>query len=564
MQIAHSRQSKSIPLIYGAIAGALLLVIAAMALVFVPPSPPQIAEFAPQAQEQIEDAPDRQSSQFGSGAGVCVEGLVCEVPGSSQASSGADRRIVERARVRRCVGNPPRQTEDPQSPPCVNYWEGNNGGSTWRGITRDEIRVAVACAFDCGDGSSLATSLGPIVEHFNRRYELYGRRLRVVVVARNGSSSTPGGASNDPNAQRFIAERADEEVKAFAVIAPSLASSTIVLFSEATRRGIIGIDGGGTDLTADVLERLAPLQWSYQPTLDWLQHETASFMCASIVKRIARHAGSAEALGMRKFAVAVPKRSSGNPSPQPLLDGLRLCGESPRVDEYPTSFLSAQPPPEVNAMIASWRSDGINSVISLASPAEELGMMSAASRAGYQPEWIHVGLEQQEQVSGYSSLTPQDQSAHIFGVASRNKLLIHADRPFYWAARESKPNFTPTINDIQIVEPMYRRLLVLASGIQMAGPNLTPSTFDRALLQTRFANPSSGGPPYYQAAVRFGPGHRWMTDDLALKWWEPSADSYGEGTNSRGSWCYVDRGARWAGNWPDLDAAFFDRTAPCR
>src|SRR5688572_11108045 len=101
-----------------------------MALVLVPPSPPQVAEFAPQAQEQIEDAPKQQASEFGAGgAGECAKGQTCDLLGNNSRTT-SERRILEKARVRRCVGNPPRQIEDPQSPPCVNYWQGNNGGST--------------------------------------------------------------------------------------------------------------------------------------------------------------------------------------------------------------------------------------------------------------------------------------------------------------------------------------------------------------------------------------------------------------------------------------------------
>ncbi len=143
------RQSKSIPLLYGGLAGLLLIVISAMALVFVPPSPPQVAEFAPQAVEQIEDSPKQQSSQFGGGAGVCAKGQVCEGPDG--VAIAPPKRVIEKARVRRCVGDPPRQTEDPQSPPCVNYWQVDNGGAPAKGVTRDEIRVAVLCSSTCPD-----------------------------------------------------------------------------------------------------------------------------------------------------------------------------------------------------------------------------------------------------------------------------------------------------------------------------------------------------------------------------------------------------------------------------
>src|SRR5437899_2922502 len=36
-----------------------------------------------------------------------------------------------------CVGNPPRQTEDPMSPPCVPFFTGPKGRSTWQGEQKD-------------------------------------------------------------------------------------------------------------------------------------------------------------------------------------------------------------------------------------------------------------------------------------------------------------------------------------------------------------------------------------------------------------------------------------------
>src|SRR5581483_1230418 len=40
-----------------------------------------------------------------------------------------------------CVGSPPRQTEDPLSPPCVPYWRGDNGGATYQGVSASQIVV---------------------------------------------------------------------------------------------------------------------------------------------------------------------------------------------------------------------------------------------------------------------------------------------------------------------------------------------------------------------------------------------------------------------------------------
>ena len=426
-------------------------------------------------------------------------------------------------------------------------------------MTRDEIRVVAVCTYFCGDGTNYQASLQPLVEHFNRRYEFYGRRLQLKVVSRDSSNG------NNPTAQRFVAEKADTEFRPFSLLSGPGSSTLRSLFAESSRRGMVGVSTGADDLTSADMTRWAPYMWSYGPPADVLERRTASFICASLVGKRAAHAGTRDALSQRKFAVLVPKRDAGPPPSEPLVTALERCGVTARVDEYDTSYLQGQPPPSVTTMVAAWRSEGVTSVISLATTIEENGPMAAASRSGYQPEWIHVGFDAQEGVTAYQTLSPQDQVAHVFGVASRNKVLPLADQPWVAAMRESVPGYSPPdVNAVQNLGPAYRRLLLLASGIQAAGPKLTPETFAAALARLRFPNPGAGRAPAWQAEVGFGGGRRWMVDDVALKWWEPTAEAHMEATSPSGSWCYVDRGARWSERFPDRDAAFFDRTQPCR
>src|SRR5688572_17912425 len=129
------RQRPQAPgLVYTALALILLLMLAAFALTSRQPPPPTIAEFAPQAVENITDAPNDQSSSVGRGAGI-GDGAAASTP------PVASSEPIQVARVRKCIGDPPRQIEDPQSPPCVPYWAGDNGGATWQGVTRDEIII---------------------------------------------------------------------------------------------------------------------------------------------------------------------------------------------------------------------------------------------------------------------------------------------------------------------------------------------------------------------------------------------------------------------------------------
>src|SRR5207249_12173565 len=92
----------------------------------------------------------------------------------------------------------------------------------------------------------------------------------------------------------------------------------------------------------------------------------------------------------------------------------------------------------------------------------------------------------------------------------------------------------------------YRDLLLLASGIQMAGPNLTPGTFEAALQRTVFPNPPS---PLFAGHVGFSTGSHRQTIDAAEWWW--SVNTVSPYKRPNGTICYVDHGLRHSpDDWP--------------
>src|SRR5438067_5052613 len=122
-----------------ATAGVLLLGVVALSVA--QPSPPTVAEFAPSALDQIKAPPSRQGTDVGSGKGGGKTNNKSK-PSPTPTVTPTAPEIIQ-PRVKNCVGDPPRQIEDPQSPPCVNYWQGNNGGATAFGVTANEIRISV-------------------------------------------------------------------------------------------------------------------------------------------------------------------------------------------------------------------------------------------------------------------------------------------------------------------------------------------------------------------------------------------------------------------------------------
>ena len=559
---APTRQSRSVSLVYGGIAGALLMAIAVVAIVVVPPSPPSVAEFAPSAEETIDEAPDDQASRFGAGDGACAEGQTgCEATTTTTSAAATDvgtdtktvKPTVVKARVRRCVGDPPRQTEDPQSPPCVNYWEGDNGGATWKGVTRDEIRVAFASTVPEARAKAL-------VEYFNRRFEFYGRRLRIVRYSYPTSSR--------PDQQRASAIVA-ADAGAFAAVSQGTYSVDryTTFRTELARLRVLSVFNVDV-LSAAELQALHPFAWNYALPFDQLGQNLSEFACRSLVRRVARHAGPELAGRPRSFAILQPAdRGTGRGDVRPMVEGLRRCGAEVSVHDYQAAGRGGQSNPDDALLISDLKARNVTTLIGVGTSGAIASLMHHASRSAYQPEWLLVGGGDWSQLSEFDwQAAPVDQLQHLFAMGGFNKALPQSERPATWALREQGHDLTTEDETLSAtaMTTEYQMMLVLASGIQAAGPLLTPDTFARGLQGLRFPNPGAGAFPFYQAAVGFSGDHS-MVEDEALQWWSSTAPAYGDRASESGGWCYIDQGARWRrGSWPDREHAFFDASKPCR
>ncbi|HUR49100.1 MAG TPA: hypothetical protein VMY88_06165, partial [Acidimicrobiales bacterium] len=142
-QNARSGARNFPPLVFAALVMMLLLALMPSALNLPQSNPSQTLEYAPVPPEDdsvtppagnfsslgLGTSPGPGNNRFGDSGGLPlgdVQGGVGKSPST-----------------KRCVGNPPRQTEDPLSPPCVASFTGDNGGATYHGVTRDEVTVLI-------------------------------------------------------------------------------------------------------------------------------------------------------------------------------------------------------------------------------------------------------------------------------------------------------------------------------------------------------------------------------------------------------------------------------------
>jgi len=521
----------------GAVALGLVVLLAVVALVVQPPSPPGIAEFAPQAAKPVTKAPPGQAARFGTWTGACAEGQVCspapQPTGTARAVAVALPRQGTPSALQ-CYEWPDgsvTQTLDPQSPPCIASWPdaaNGNGGATSRGVSAVEIRLTISKAATSGYNER---SYGRIVDFVNTHYQLYGRRLRLVV--------NNGGSAYEPS-ETHAAAQAALATDAFAAIGN--AHDNAAFGHELAQHHMItvttdvatGVGAGSAAMAAD-----APYVWTYQPPYDVTERNLGAFVCTSLEGRPAKFAAE-QSNETRRFAIITQHGPNGGPrtDPAPLQQELAKCGLEPEVVTVPSSFGNTDT--EGTQTVAQLRSRGVTTLLSLVACCNE-ALEFHASQSGWHPEWVYYGKDNQypSVVSG-TNASGRGQMAGKLSLAPANKVVALSENPAHRAAGSGVG---------YVDEDFYRSVQIIAAGAQMAGPDLTPRSFATALHTTVFPNPGAGAAPSYQAAVSAPTNEPWMIRDFAVAWpdaREPARIDY--------SLCFARSGRRWSlGTWVDIE-----------
>jgi hypothetical protein len=576
--MTRRRGTWSVLAVNGIVAGTVLALVAALALVVNPPAPPGIAAFAPQATKPITKAPQAQSAANGDGAGECAAQQACARPSPSRSQPVAGARPVSQASPPAKRGAPSAlqcyawpngtvtQTFDPQSPPCIATWDETkgNGGATSPGVTGTEIRVALPVS-NYTKPTGTWPDLKPLVDFVNTRFQLYGRQIRIVPFVSQQAVRQHQGTFNDPAAQRADAAEITQ-LKVFASIDfvdPINYSMSLPVFRDVlTKHKIISVAGGETSPYGDEKGFAAhrPYEWTYYPTIDLLMKSVATMTCRQLAGKPAAHAPDTNLnTKIRKFALLIPTdQQLGGPLPG-LSDALSIlagCGVTdPKVVRYGTGSENRA---SNTASLRQLANEGVTSLLYFPGGGSGVsGQMDLAAQVGFRPEWIMIG-HHKYQVDFHLG-SPRTETAGAFGVGNWNKMPAPALEMWnqaYLAAGGSTDVLEGGL--LNSARPFYQELLLLASGIQMAGPELTPNTFAEGLRATAFPNPGAAGPPFYQATVGFGPSDSTMIRDFVGFWLDTrttSADvTRSKNLNTYTANCYAESGRRWAWDaWPTTD-----------
>jgi hypothetical protein len=388
-------------------------------------------------------------------------------------------------------------------------------------------------------------------------YETWGRDLEVKILVSSG---------NDETAQRadVVAAKADTP---FAVV--NFVPAGLDVFDAEMAKAKILVFGYAT--TAKKALAQAPYRWGLTDS-QAVAVNSAEVLGKQLVGKKAQFGGDAVKQQTRTFGsvymdgtidIAQFKTDLGKYHATLAADASYLANGSPRGD---ATTAQEQAP----VIVTKLKQAGVTTVVLFTDVAMTTALMENATKQEWSPEWFFTGTVFQD-LALLARAYPVEQSAHAFGISQVSpwvlpdptpapplKSLTVLTNPLNWYWGESagtSASATPG------------HLTWLLTGIQAAGPKLTPKTFQQGL----FSIPASGGAAQgYPTGgmTAYGktaglPYDEYLSTglDFSPVWWdnETSGPSQGTGSEGAGIAWYTDGAKRYRGGTvPKKQFGWFD------
>lgn len=526
-----------------------------------PPPPPvgNVASFGLGQSSSIQGTEPDQAPAPPPAADATINGAVQAAPGKGKTS-----------RTKNCVGNPPRQTEDPLSPPCVGDFEGDNGGATYVGVTADEVRIVLYYDTFVSTSSPRGTDTTPydtIIDvdqapqnddigiiiaarawqsYFNNRYQTYGRRVHFFIQTGSYAPSSRTSDSTDAASRQADAAKAYAQVKPFATIdVTSFDGNSEFYIKYMAEKGVLNF-GSVVGREDEFFLQFPKLLWGYTPTIQQVVTYYSNFVCAKVAPFPVSFSPSFPDGTPRKYGL-VYTNDTGYKSTERLAKlvearikeqcGVTIAERATYDHNGYTVDTSRTPQYAVDGMLKMQDAD----VTTILWPSgTETKFSAAATQLGYFPEWI-IGADLIQETTQAAQAQDQRNWANAFIVPYIPKTPVLQKQLCYQAFRE----VDATAADLDVGNygcKTYNDLRQLFTGIQVAGPKLGPSSIDKGY----HAIPAVRSNDPLVPACFYRPGDYSCVKDYMIEWWDPAGRS--ETNSNPGCWRMVLGGERYLDN----------------
>jgi len=403
---------------------------------------------------------------------------------------------------------------DPYSPPCLSF-SGSNGGGTTRGVDDKTIRVAYRVTPDTDYASviqqmaasdikpdtpeSVQRTLRVLTQYINEHFQLYGRKIELVPYDGKGTviGEIFGGGQDAATAD---AVKVDAELNVFA----DISAITEPYANALARRKIVSMSA--PYVSDEWFQERRPYGWSLPPSCTLVSKAATEYANKKLFGRDARWAGGDLQGQPRKVAVISPD----NPEYQRCADSgiaeVQAAGNDVLRLTYTLDIGSLSN--QAASLVAKLKDEGITSVGCACDPLLPIFLTGKAQEQGYSPEWLVMGTALTD--SDFAGqLYEQNQWKRAFGASGLGDQLPLTANAGY-KAYKSIASDEPAIS----TELLYYQLYLLGIGLQMAGPNLTPESFESGML----AYPERTGEA---GTWKFLPGKYTPQIDAREIYWDP-------------------------------------------
>jgi hypothetical protein len=459
-------------------------------------------------------------------------GSAAEVP-TGQTASGWNETVT-------ACGDREVQVEgDGYAPPCFTF-QGDNGGETARGVTADSITVSYRITADPNLLKVLAdtadipmdetnedvyrTAEG-LVDYFNQNFELYGRQIDLVRMEGAGSTVqelTGGGqeaANND-------AIQAAQEHQAFA----DITGLTQPYADALARQQVVNI--GAPYMSREWFTQRRPYSWSTFPDCTVVAETASEYGVKRLFGQPAEFAGGDLTNDERRMALVVPDNLEYQQCADVSEEIIHDAGfEFALRTNYQLDLAQLQT--QAVSLATQLKANDVTSVVLACDPIMALYLTQQAAQQNYFPEWqvIGVGFIDLDLVGQMIQRQSGDQWTRSFGGSPWGTQLPPGQSPAYAAYSSVRNGEQPPS---LLVDLLYYQIYELVIGLQMAGPDLTPQTFETGM----FAYPGGDGPAGHWD---FYEEHYTGVEDAREFWWDADAPSPFNGLPGT----YRDDGTRW-------------------
>jgi hypothetical protein len=271
-----------------------------------------------------------------------------------------------------------------------------------------------------------------------------------------------------------------------------------------------------------------PYSWSILPDCSSLVEDAAEFIIKRLAGGTADFAGGTLQGRPRVITALAPDVSWYQDclhSAEALLAGAGYAFQvEPIAYQLDLTTMSNQ----AANIIPKLEHEGVTTILCGCDPVFPVFLSGVANREGYYPEFVS-GYEQ----DFVGQIWEQHFTAHAFGISPLGPDTNQPpDATIGYAAYKSVRGDEPAHS----VDGIYYQLYMIAIGIQGAGPDLNPTTFQQGM----FAYGEHFGPA---GLWSFGPTDYTPMDDYHEMYWDPNAISV---TNNKpGAWVDPEPGKRY-------------------